>query len=70
IAAGNNNAYLSGATTLSEEGGTNNGFTVTATSADGHTFTITKSANGTTERTCTAEGASAGAKGGCPSGSW
>ncbi|MGO9489432.1 MAG: type IV pilin protein [Solirubrobacteraceae bacterium] len=65
-AAGNGNAYLSGAT-APEEG---NGFTVTATSTSGHTFTITKTAGGVVTRTCVAEGAGVAQKGGCPSGSW
>jgi type IV pilus assembly protein PilA len=68
-AAGNNNAYLSAAGEIGgAEGG--NGYVVTATSASGHTFTITKKANGTVERTCTPEGKTGSEGGGCQNSSW
>ena len=61
IAEANNNAWLSAAS------GSTSGYTVTATSANKDTFTITNSA-GVVTRTCTT---AAGNKGGCPtSGSW
>ncbi len=65
-AAGNNNAYLSDASPI---GTPATGYSVTATSTDGNTFTITRSATGTITRTCTptATGASSG---GCVGGSW
>jgi type IV pilus assembly protein PilA len=65
-AAGNNNAYLSAA--ASTEAGA--GYSVTATSTSGHTFTIVKKANGEVERTCTPTGKVGAEGGGCQSGSW
>jgi type IV pilus assembly protein PilA len=66
-AAGNNNAYLSGAKAIE----TGSGFEVTATSATaGHTFTIVKKANGTVERTCTPAGKTGSEGGGCQNSSW
>jgi type IV pilus assembly protein PilA len=65
IAAGNNNAYLSGATVPAA-----GEYTVTATAVGGHTFTITKKANGTVERTCTPPGVTGSAGGGCQNGTW
>jgi type IV pilus assembly protein PilA len=66
-AAGNNNAYLSGAKEI-ETGG---GFEVTATSATaGHTFTIVKKANGVVERTCTPASKTGSEGGGCQNSSW
>src|ERR1700756_2511410 len=66
-AAGNNNAYLSDAKEI-ESGA---GFEVTATSVTpGHTFTIVKKANGTTERTCTPAGPTGSAGGGCQNSTW
>jgi len=50
--AGNGNAYLSAAT------GTATGFTVTATSTTGDTYSITRAANGTITRSCTNSGTS------------
>jgi type IV pilus assembly protein PilA len=73
IAAGNNNAYLSGAVTAGTGGAGPNSagtsYTVTATSTSGNTFSITRSDNGTIARTCTptTTGASSG---GCVGGSW
>ncbi len=63
-AAGNNNAYDSAAE-ATESG---KGFTVTATSAIGDTFTWSRSSNGSVSRTC--EVKSGGNRGGCQSGSW
>jgi type IV pilus assembly protein PilA len=48
IAAGGNNAYLSGATAPAA-----NEYTVTATATTGDTFTISRSAEGVITRTCT-----------------
>jgi type IV pilus assembly protein PilA len=62
IAAGNG-AYLSAAE-ATEEG---KGYTVTATSNSGDTFTITKTGGGEVARTCEAKGAN---KGGCMTGKW
>jgi type IV pilus assembly protein PilA len=59
-AAGNNNAYLSGAEAIES----NKGFRVTATAPNGHTFTIKRTAEGVVERTCV------GTPGGCVNGSW
>jgi type IV pilus assembly protein PilA len=64
-AAGNNNAYLSGATVPAA-----GEFTVTATSTSGHTFTITKTAAGAVTRTCTPTGVTGSAGGGCQNGTW
>jgi type IV pilus assembly protein PilA len=71
-AAGNNNAYLSGAETKSENGGTNNGFKVTATAAgaSAHTFSIEKKANGEVTRSCTPTGKTGAEGGGCQNSSW
>src|SRR5437016_1208617 len=61
IASGNNNAFLSNAaaTTTNVAG---DGFTVTATSTSGNTFTIARDGNGTVTRSCTptTTGASSG----------
>ena len=65
IAAGNNNAYLSAATP--DTG--NKGYTVTATSTDGNTFSIVRSDTGTITRTCTPT-ASGASSGGCVAGTW
>jgi len=70
IAAGNGNAYISAVE------GTETGFTVTAKSTSGHTFTIKREANGTVVRTCEAIGAKEPTKatgsegGGCQNGTW
>jgi type IV pilus assembly protein PilA len=65
IGAGNNNAYLDAITGVSGVSAT--GYTVTATSTNGDTFSI-KNAGGVVSRTCTT---SAPNKGGCPSsGTW
>jgi type IV pilus assembly protein PilA len=63
--AGKGNAYLSVVTP--EE--TNQGYTVTATATDGHTFSIQKKANGEVLRSCTPEGTGS-ASGGCQNNSW
>ena len=49
IATGNNNAYLNGAGAAV---GSATGYTVTATSTNGDTFSITRNANGTVTRSC------------------
>jgi type IV pilus assembly protein PilA len=61
------NACLSAAT---PEGPGNEGYTVTATATDAHTFSIKRLANGTTERTCTPTGKTGSEGGGCQNGSW
>jgi type IV pilus assembly protein PilA len=60
IVVSTSNAYLFAAT------GTATGFTVTAKSAIGDTYTITRAANGTTTRTC----ANAAPSTACINGSW
>jgi len=66
-AAGNNNAYLSGAKEV-ESGG---GFEVTTTSTTaGHTFTIKKLANGEVKRECTPTGKTGAEGGGCQNSTW
>lgn len=66
-AAGNNNAYLSGAKEIE----TGAGFEVTATSATaGHTFTIKKLANGEVKRECTPLAKVGAEGGGCQNSSW
>ncbi len=45
-------------------------YTVTATSKSGNKFILTKSANGTTERTCTNSAGAAGTDGGCNGTTW
>jgi type IV pilus assembly protein PilA len=62
-ASGNNNAYLSNAE--STEGG--KGFTVTATSTNGDTFTWSKNSKGQVSRSCEAKSSSTG---GCQNDSW
>jgi type IV pilus assembly protein PilA len=57
-ASGNGNAYISGVSNVSATG-----YTVTATSTNGDTFSITNSA-GTVSRTCTGTG------GGCSGSTW
>jgi type IV pilus assembly protein PilA len=68
-AAGNGNAYMNGetATKVIE---TNKGFEVTATSTDGHTFTVKRLANGEVERICTPTGKTGSEGGGCQNSSW
>jgi type IV pilus assembly protein PilA len=63
-AASTTDAYLSAAAANA----TGDGYSVTTNSPSGNTFTITRAANGTTSRTCTA-GAGA-ATGGCVGGAW
>jgi type IV pilus assembly protein PilA len=63
-ASGNGNAWLSAAGVL-ESG---KGFTVTATSANGDTFTYTKLASGEVSRTCAV--LAGNNPGGCATGSW
>jgi type IV pilus assembly protein PilA len=58
--AGNGNAYLSGAT------GTATGYTVTATSTTGDTFSITRNSDGSIDRTCSVPtGTTQAQAGGC-----
>jgi type IV pilus assembly protein PilA len=64
VGAGNNNAYLVSGTGVT--GASSTGYTVTATSTNGDTFSIVN-AGGVVTRTCTATGSS---KGGCPTGDW
>ena len=45
-------------------------FTVTALATDGHTFSVVRKANGTTERTCTPTGKTGSDGGGCQNSSW
>ena len=45
-------------------------FEVTALATDGHTFTIKRLANGSTERLCTPTGKTGSEGGGCQNGSW
>jgi len=66
IAAGNSNAYLSGAKEL-ESG---SGYEVTATAVGGHTFTIKKLANGEVKRECTPTGVTGSVGGGCQNSTW
>ena len=68
VGAGNNNAYLN-ATTGAVPTSLGDGYTVTATSNSGNTFSIARSATGSVTRTCTptTTGASSG---GCVSGTW
>ncbi len=66
IAAGNGNAYVSAASTPGASE-----YSVTATAAGpGHTFTITKKANGVIERTCGPTGKTGAEGGGCQNGTW
>jgi type IV pilus assembly protein PilA len=58
------NACLSEATSPAAEE-----FKVQATATDGHTFAITRAANGTTTRTCTPAGTGS-ASGGCQNSTW
>jgi type IV pilus assembly protein PilA len=60
IAVSTTNAYLSAAAPNS----TNDGYTVTAKSTSGNTFSITRNSDGTTARTCTV--GTAGNSAGCP----
>ncbi|HEX4435627.1 MAG TPA: type II secretion system protein [Solirubrobacteraceae bacterium] len=64
VEAGNNNSFLSNAT--SQEGG--KGYTVTATTTGGDTFTWAKNSKGEITRTC--EVKAGNSKGGCQTGSW
>jgi type IV pilus assembly protein PilA len=64
--AGSGNAYLS---TVSVETG-NQGYVVTATATDGHTFSIEKKATGEVLRTCTPLGKTGSEGGGCQNSTW
>jgi type IV pilus assembly protein PilA len=61
------NACVSAAT---PEGSGNEGYTVTATATDGHTFSIKRLASGATERTCTPASKTGSEGGGCQNSSW
>ena len=61
------NACLSAVT---PEGAGSEGYTVTATATDGHTFTIKREASGNTKRECTPEGKTGSEGGGCQNSSW
>ena len=63
-----NNAYLSAAEIDEKEG--NESYIVTATSTDGHTFSIHRTKEGNVERTCTPTGETGSAGGGCQNGTW
>jgi type IV pilus assembly protein PilA len=64
--SGSGNAYLSAVTVP-----TSNEFTVTASSVTpGHTFTITRKANGEVTRTCTPAGKTGAEGGGCQNSTW
>ena len=56
--------------TLSVSGVSGTGYSVVSTSnATGDSYTITRQASGTVQRTCT-QGSGAGSPGGCPAGTW
>ena len=62
----NNNAYLNSTSGVS--GVSANGYTVTATSVGGNTYSITRGTDGTTTRACV--GAASPANGGCVNSTW
>jgi len=66
IAESSSSAYLSTVTVEAS----NEGFTVTAKSPTGHTFSVVQKANGEVERKCTPTGLKGSAAGGCVEGSW
>jgi type IV pilus assembly protein PilA len=67
ITSSTTNAWLSGVTVLT----TNDGYSVTATAEpSGHTFTITRDAQGNFTRSCAVSGSSTNDGGGCVNGSW
>ena len=66
IAAGKGNAYLSAAAPQEA----NQGYVVTATATDEHTFSIEKKANGVVLRTCTPAGKTGSEGGGCQNSVW
>ena len=70
-AAGNNNAYMAGegATVVLNAGAANEGYKVTATATDGHTFSVVKE-GGSVSRTCTPEGVTGSEGGGCQNSTW
>ena len=61
--SGSGNAYALAAN------GTANGYTITAASTDGNTYSIIR-ANGATTRSCTSPGGVGGQNGGCNNGTW
>jgi len=68
ISEGGGNAYLSAAEEYQNEEG--QGFKVTATSTDGHTFTVEREPSGVVKRTCTPPEKTGSAGGGCQNGTW
>jgi type IV pilus assembly protein PilA len=66
IAAGKGNAYLSAAGSQEAD----QGYVVTATATDEHTFSIEKKANGEVLRTCTPAGKTGSEGGGCQNSTW
>ncbi len=72
VGEGNNNAYLvagNGAGTGVPKA-TATEYEVTATSTNGHTFTVHREANGAITRTCTPAGKTGSEGGGCQNGTW
>jgi type IV pilus assembly protein PilA len=66
---GGGNAYLNGEEATKVETG-NQGFEVTATATDGHTFTVHKTATGEVKRECTPAGKTGSEGGGCQNSTW
>jgi type IV pilus assembly protein PilA len=66
IGAGNNNAYIANVNTAGGAVGTAAGYTVTATSTTGDTYSIIRAANGTVTRSCANSGSSTA----CVNNSW
>jgi type IV pilus assembly protein PilA len=62
---GKGNAYVSAAGSSEAEG-----YKVTATATNGHTFTIEKKKGGVVERKCTPAGVTGSAGGGCQNSTW
>jgi len=66
VGAGNNNAYIANVNTAGGAVGTATGYTVTATSTTGDTYSIIRAANGTVTRSC----ANATGQTACVNNSW
>ncbi len=66
IGAGNNNAYIANVNTTGGAIGTATGYTVTATSTTGDTYSIIRAANGTVTRSC----ANSGSNTACVNNTW
>jgi hypothetical protein len=62
VASSTTNAYLSGVTSSATD------YSVTTTSVNNNTFTITRAADGTVTHSCTSAGGAAG--GGCVGSTW